>query len=304
MAKHADVGDGDLPPPYSLSPEAGPSRSQHRQNPRSLTSHLQSQVASVHERIQHGLLERYSQQFEADVWLIDQLAPVIEEFLVDVGAQYTTPPLAVLTLVPSEAVPANAELSDLDDMRHRGEFGRAAFVPTARRDKKGSLDSKAPAPRSHDAPYDQEWVAGSEFTDWGRWDGGQPSSSEDLFWWRDEGMARRLASYLRPEQPRKPVSTPRTVVQASVERELPASKPRGGWGWGRRKDKSDASADAAPSVASGHATSTTEAESDVADLGMHMNVTAEQVTFRHANNFGILESSGGWAIVATVRMSV
>ena len=304
MAKQTYMDDGDVPPPYSLSPEAGPSRSQYRLNPASLTSYLQSQVASVPERIQRGLQERYTQQFEADVWLIDQLAPVIEEFLVDVGAQYPTPPLAVLTLVPSDAVPSDAKLSDLDDMRHRGEFGRAVLVPTARRDTKGSPDSKAPSRQSHDALYDQEWTGSSEFTDWGRWGSDQTSSREDLVWWQDEDMACRLASYLQPEQPPKPVSSPKTAVQVSVERELPASKPRGGWGWGRRRNKSDAPAEAAPSTAPGHATDTTEAESDVAGIGMHMNVTAEQVTFRHANDLGILESLGGWAIVVTVRLSV
>lgn len=244
MAKRSDIEDGDLPPPYSLGPEAGQSRPQHRLSPRSLTSHLQSQVASVPERIQYTLQERYTQQSESDVWLIDQLAPVIEEFLVDVGAQYTTPSLAVLTLVPSEAVPPDAELSDLDDMRQRGEFGRAGLIPTARRFKKGSPDSKAPPPRPNDALCDRQWDTGSEFTDWGRWDSEQTSSREDLFWWRDECMARRLASYLQPEQPRK-----------------------------------------------------------LADMRMHMNVKAEEVTFRHANEFGILESLGGWAIVVTVTMS-
>lgn len=208
MAKHSDLDDWDLPPPYSPGPGAGPLRSQGHRIPLSPTSHLQSQVASVPGRIRHRLRACYTQQFEDDVRLIDLLAPVIEEFLVDVGVESSTPPCSFLILVPSEAVPSDAMLSDLEDMRQRGEPCRVVRVPTAPGDGKASLDTKAPAPRPHITPPNPSRDSNFEFTDWGRWDSVESSDSKDLAWWQDEGMAHRLVSYLLPEQPRGPADKP------------------------------------------------------------------------------------------------
>ncbi|RYP34544.1 hypothetical protein DL766_002911 [Monosporascus sp. MC13-8B] len=112
----------DVPPPYDTIHHDGTSpETPHLE---SLTSHLQRHVASLPSRILASQRAHTAQQRMDDTLLMDHIAPAIEEFLIDLGAQVPTPPLATLTIVPGGAVPETAVLSGLEETQKRGELGR------------------------------------------------------------------------------------------------------------------------------------------------------------------------------------
>ncbi|KAH9896222.1 hypothetical protein F4778DRAFT_259390 [Xylariomycetidae sp. FL2044] len=297
----------DLPPPYSINANAGvvgPSSL----DPESLTYALQSQLASLPARIKAQGQARSAQQSFDDAEILEYITPDIEQFLTELGSRHTAPPLATLTLVPGTAVPPSSSLSGMEDIRRRGEIGRVArvrieYVP---RDTKSSSAFL----RQHEGPSDQTWTSGREFSDWGRF--GDPRSPVDgegsttmmtdaskMLWWRDEEMAHRLAGYLQPRRDGS-AEAPKasSVVQDVVEQRLPAQKEKKGWGWGRKRVESNA-ADTPPLSSVAGPSGTTRSVSRGGDK-VRMTVRAEEVAFRHENDFGIFESVNGWAIVVTV----
>jgi hypothetical protein len=371
------------PPPYSLAPpSADSSTPPSKDKPSTVTSHLQTHLSALPDRIRRNEQLHDTQQAESDLGLLDHLAPIVESFLTDLGAQRNTPPMATLTLVPYGAVAADAVLSGIDNMRQRKEVGRVFRVDTRPRDEKGrprsndhtggSTSALSTITNSEKSGYYNNSSSSSsnnnkshEFTDWGRWEE-QPGSSSSgaaggdgggaLLWWRDEDLARRLASYLQPARDATPTdhrsgasaaavtttktTTTRTPVQAAVEQQLPAEKPRRGWGWGsRRRNNNEPSSAASPSSSSSSSSPTapprsaeislappgepfreggggrsgTVASGDVAGVPSaghqpgggrraRMAVTAEEVAFRRENDFGIWESTSGWAVVVTVKI--
>ncbi|RYP80100.1 hypothetical protein DL770_006383 [Monosporascus sp. CRB-9-2] len=273
----------DVPPPYDTihhdgtSPETLPSES--------LTSHLQSHVASLPSRIHASQRARTAQQRMDDTLLMGHIAPVIEEFLIDLGAQASTPPLATLTIVPGGAVPDTAVLSGLEEAQKRGELGRLFKVNL----EEGTKGIQSPS-------YSTS------------------SQSANLLWWHDEAMARRLARSLQPKKVEKRQQVARTSpVQVVVERELAPEKQKGGrgWGWGRWRSGLG-SGETCERGAMGHPSSRIGASEASASSGTQervqeqdeaqMAVEAQEVVFRVENDLGILESMRGWAIVVIVEI--
>lgn len=310
----------DQPPPYSATATTSPppSTSYH---PGSLTSHLHSHLEALPARIQATQESRSLTQSQTDTYLLDHIIPNVEAFLADAGRLHPVPNVATLTLVPAVAVPENAQLSELDDMKRRGEFGRVCRVDMSsmstkdtKTDSKGSLSNSVAGPS---IGVEQTWTKDREFTDWGRWNdvvlaGSTSESNGNSFWWRDESTARRLASYLQPLPPRRRSSRPKSNP---VEQSIPAEKEKKGWFGFRRIDRSSVSSEGA----SGPTTPRRVAGGDVLgpldeqplpspqnssdEARAVMNVSAQEVAFRKENDFGIWESTSGWAIVVQVKVT-
>ncbi|KAK8086720.1 hypothetical protein PG994_001694 [Apiospora phragmitis] len=146
---------------------------------------------------------------------------------------------------------------------------------------------------------DQSWAEGGEFDDWGRFEAFS-SPDNTSFRFQDEGMARRLASYIElPEDPGPEESR--------------------GWGWGSGRRKNNASTEM---ITSTHSAASpveggprgTVAGGDVAGAtgpvfyrprreAAKMDVTAEKVAFRCKSPMGLLESLSGWAIIVKVKVA-
>ncbi|KAI1184952.1 hypothetical protein F5B17DRAFT_58437 [Nemania serpens] len=304
----------EMPPPYYSVPSTQED---------SLTSHLQAHLTSLPIRIRMNQ-EAYSvQQSLDDGSLLDLLLPEIDDFLAYLGNLTTTPKLSHLTLIPEAAVPPNAILSGMDESRKRGELCRVVRVSmkSSGVEKRSAAitnsesDSHFHSQRGRDG-NSHDWSAGREFSDWGRF--GDPSSAADgpssrgegMLWWRDEDMARRLARHLQPAAPRDEPVPLQTPVQAIVEERLPAQKEKKSWFWGKKRSGSSSTSAVAANTAvemdSGKDDAAQGAAKDGrgrrSDGGAKMSVTAEEVAFRTENDFGIMESIRGWAVVVVVHV--
>lgn len=309
--------EGQAPPPYSLVPleeqTASSSSLQLPFHPSSLTSHLHSHLSALPDRIRQTQQVHSTQQTQTDIWILDHLVPVIESFLADLGARHTAPPLATLTLVPNGVVPPDAELSSMEDTLQRKEIGRVVRVDVGEIEKeKGVGDSKGAA---LSASAGQATASSSEFTDWGRWE--EPRSSAqgppEMLWWKNEAMARRLASYLQPQVKPKPRPAVQSPVQAAVEQRIPAEKAKKNWGWGRWRGDQTPEASPTASATGSQGRRGTVAGGDVAGVPIEgvvadderraeMYVTTQKVAFRHENDLGIWESTSGWGIVVVIKV--
>lgn len=325
--------DEELPPPYSLRASDHASSS-HNTQEISQTSHLQDYLTSLPTRLRMTQEAHSIQQSLDDAAILDLLLPEIGAFLEYLSSLRTTPKLAHLTLIPEAAVPRNAVLSGTEEMRQRGEPCLVARVtPTRDADgdeKKKKKKSASPHDSDRDASSGQDWSIGREFSDWGRF-GEDPSSSlsggdaalaQDMMWWRDEDMAHRLARHLQPA-PAEPPAPLQTPVQDAVEQRLPSQKDKKGWFWGKKNN--DSSRHSGSGSTSTFATKTVQVDverlrgggsssrGDAAmkkakekekekNDGVRMVVSAEEVAFRSENDFGIMESTRGWAVVVVVHM--
>ncbi|KAI0503181.1 hypothetical protein F5B22DRAFT_652325 [Xylaria bambusicola] len=324
-SKH--ILEEELPPPYTIN-TALSSDSSENYPATALEQHLEC----LTNRIRQAQEARSIQQLFDDDSLLELIVPEIHDFLAYLGTQDTTPKLAHLTLVPDGAVPNKAVLSGMEEMRKRGEACRVARVNCFSGDseKQGATADTAAAANSED------WPVGREFSDWGRFgdenSSSSPSSSKNtrsLLWWNDEKMARRLARLLQPSPTTAPPAPPppppivQTHVQAAVEARIPPQKEkRGGWGlWGKKGSSS--------SSGRNETFATKSVKSDVEMLrgkgegsgvgvpatkksiekgtgkesnGAKMVITAEEVAFRLENEFGLIESIRGWAVVVVVQV--
>ncbi|KAI0809663.1 hypothetical protein GGR55DRAFT_159866 [Xylaria sp. FL0064] len=311
-SKH--VLEEELPPPYTArsGEHASTSHAEGIQEG-SLTAHLQHHLASLPNRIRMTQEAHSIRQSLDDASLLDLLLPEIDDFLTYIGSLHTTPRLAHLTLIPEAAVPPNAILSGMEEMRQRGEPCRVARVSLSL-----SSNEKKPKPavNSNQSVTDSpDWSVGREFSDWGRFGDSSsstdPSQTQNLLWWGDEDMAHRLARHLQPATATKPASL-ETPVQVAVEARLPAQKEKKGWFWGKNANTSGSSSTFAARTVQGDveafpgkinaAKATTKKMQEKAKHGARMSVTAEEVAFRSENELGLMESIRGWGIVVVVQV--
>ncbi|KAI1120525.1 hypothetical protein F5Y10DRAFT_124290 [Nemania abortiva] len=298
-SKH--IPEEELPPPYSV----------HGTQGGSLTSHLQQNLASLPNRIRMNQEAHSVQQSLDDASLVELLVPKIYDFFSYLGGLRATPKLSHLVLIPEAAVPHNAILSGMDEMHKNGELCRLARVNmNLGGDEKKPTTTNA---SNRDANTSEDWPAGQEFSDWGRFgdsrSSADPSQAEDMLWWKDENMARRLARLLRPMTNRDEPAPLQSPVQATVEERIPAQKEQRRWFWSRKGNGSNStSTHATESVRSDVETfpgrdnpvqSTTKAQSKEKS-GAIMSVTAKEVAFRTENEFGLVGSISGWAVVVVV----
>jgi hypothetical protein len=302
------------PPPYSVHASDGTSESASSSGyTREVTTHLQQQLASLPRHIRSTQEAHSVQQSLDDSSLLDALLPEIDGFLTYLSSLHITPKLAHLTLVPEAAVPPHAILSGMEEMRQRGELCQVARVNlySSKEDK-----TKSTHPTDHNQGVSdwQSWSSGQEFSDWGRFGESGTSTTHSsrarsLLWWTDEDMARRLARILQPTTTANESPSLQTPVQAIVEQQLPAKKEKKGWFWGRKGSTSSPT----------FATKTVEMDVDAVPArfntpqqvttprteqqgGPKMSVTAEEVAFRSENDFGLMESLRGWAVVVAVQV--
>lgn len=143
------------------------------------------------------------------------------------------------------------------------------------------------------------WRLESGFDEWGRFDTEETSSSTQKYVWffHDEAMAHRMATYLRPEP-----NLHRRHIQAAVANKPSPISPaanssagQSGWRWGRKKQPKQA-VQVAPVSPASPLLSPGETEQAA------MTVRAEEVTFRTENELGIYESLTGYGIVVTVKI--
>lgn len=297
------------------------------------TSPIATHLASLPSRIRESQQARVNEQAARDLDVVTQLVGPIEIFLRDLGtiSSRGPPPRAELTLVPAAAVPRGWALSGAAERRREGEVVQLVRVedPTAVSDTKGKGGSSNPekggfAPTGpalasasalttdeDDDGYNPSGARAAGFDEWGRFDADDefltssyaPSTAPapaNWYYFRDEGMARRLAGYL---QPRAAVHVERRQIQQAVVDGKKAAREEkaGGWRWGRKK--SEASSSSATPVASPSQMTSSPAVLVVdQDDRVNMTVRAEEVTFRRENDFGIWESRTGYGIVVTVTV--
>lgn len=119
------------------------------------------------------------------------------------------------------------------------------------------------------------------------------SEREEKWFWRDEEMANRLAGYLRP-----PPADPRTldlpprkeVVKPKVE----ASSSRGFWGRKKSVTLQPVVPEPRPVLK--------DVKEVVKEDQVVMDVKAEEVCFRTENDFGMLETERGYAVVVKLKV--
>ena len=115
----------------------------------------------------------------------------------------------------------------------------------------------------------------------------------EMWFWRDEDMAIRLAGYLKPAPDLK--NAPLPPRKQEVKAATAAAEPSSSRGfWGRKKS--------APKPALVEESRDVKVETDAIPNEMEqekvlMDVKAEEVVFRMENDFGIFETRRGWGIV-------
>ncbi|KAI1496505.1 hypothetical protein F5X99DRAFT_400299 [Biscogniauxia marginata] len=296
----------DLPPP-PYTPNADPSVSHNQLHPASLTTDLQHHLKSLPDRIHSTQQFWAAQKSLDDSLLLDRLVPIIEDFIASIGSQHTLPLLATLTLVPEIAVPQNAVLSGLEEMQHRDEICLVSRVRVDLNDK--DLAKAVSRPTDGD---EQRWKVGQEFSDWGRFENHDISaegseSGREMLWWRDEDMARRLAGYLQPKiEAPEPIETT-SLVKPIVKQRPPPQMEKRTWNWVKRKSNrsSETMMNNSDTIVQSKSNTSGKAENSQQNETNRprMYVTAQEVAFRQENEFGIMESRSGWAVVVTVTIT-
>jgi hypothetical protein len=127
----------------------------------------------------------------------------------------------------------------------------------------------------------------------------------NLWYWRDEDLAMRLASYLRPTPyPRTMELPPRPErVKAQLVESQPGNGSSRGF-WGRKK--STTKIVETPPPAEQSRDSKFDGDSKVSPKDSEdtvvMDVKAEEVVFRTENEFGIYGTERGWGVVVKLKV--
>ncbi|KAK4145159.1 uncharacterized protein C8A04DRAFT_27164 [Dichotomopilus funicola] len=329
-----------LPPPsYSeatTTPSYLPSPTSTLSNGLPPASPLTTHLRALPARFRTARLARQSAQAADELGLAALLVPHVEGFLAELtaaggglagssSASFSGPAWTrrgtasgirgELTLVPVGVVPNGARMSGLEERIGDGEVVRVGFVDVAVEEegggfgekggeKKGGTNRNGDGNASGGALREQ---VNTGFDEWGRFDTHPSRSDSDTngWWFRDEDMARRLATYLRPE----PVLE-RKRVQATVVQAKTVEKEKSGWSrWGlggggrKRSTSSVGSEQMSPGLPSPISPVLSSPVLSAEDDAVRMAVTAQEVTFRKENDFGVWESLTGWGVVVAVRIS-
>ncbi|ETS77566.1 hypothetical protein PFICI_11440 [Pestalotiopsis fici W106-1] len=300
--------DQEPPPPYS--PSSPSSASQPPSQINLLASSIRSQLADLPYQLRQTRQAHNEQQIELDIRILEHVRPTIETFINELSQINPAPSQASLALLPRVAVPADAELSEFEEMLKRGEVGRVVRLDI-QRDLKGAGDMKTTTdPSLMIADKSTERYASHG----GSWErpaaAGSPHST---LWWSDEDFAKRLVVHLSEESTPTPTpsATPSSTKSMSpvltAQTPSPRSMVQRFWGL-RRQSRSQSQS---PTTVYSHtpdglnqvisAAGTNETPPNNIRMPV-MKFVARKVTFRHENDFGIFESTSGWAIVATVQL--
>jgi len=118
----------------------------------------------------------------------------------------------------------------------------------------------------------------------------------EMWFWRDEDMAIRLAGYLKPAPNLKnaPLPPRKEEVKAAAEQ----SSSRGFWG----RKKSSVNAAERPPLVEDRKAEPVALPAETEQEKVLMTVKAEEVVFRTENDFGIYETRRGFGIVLKLRV--
>ncbi|KAK4652769.1 hypothetical protein QC762_500220 [Podospora pseudocomata] len=316
------LDDGDLPPTYTeavttshtggsfTSSHTGPSSSTGNDSvllPSSLTNPLTSPLTNhlrtLPRRLYQAQQARATEQASRELDIITALVPHIEHFLSNLGNHPSH--AAELVLVPEAAVPKGWVMTGAAERRREGEVVKivkanlgkllsqhtgstAATQPPGKGEK--SSFSREEDNDDGDSPNEDK----PEFDEWGRFecedtDGIGNSDTSQWLWFKDEGMARRLATYLRPEPNLERKHVQATVVEKKAEKGIWKS-------WGSKNKERVGSNPSSPTTPGTPGTGENED-------AVKMAVRAREITFRKENDFGVWESRTGFGIVCNVRIA-
>ena len=236
-------------------------------NIQSLTSQIQSQLNTLLNDIRTTTQQKSLLQTSKGSKLLSLLTPPISSFLTNFatsGLQKGT-----LILVPASGMKDETALP-VDYIFSDNAHEYTKYVRVSDEDSERRIEEF----RREKQKFGYGYVAEDE-----------NGEGEDLWWWNDEVMAKRLASQLRP-------------VQKAAERELPArpvvnkdigSSKSSFWSRSKRKEKE---VEKVPV--------TTERKQDK----VVMDVEAEEVSFRLENDCGLYESKVGYGIVVRLKVNL
>ncbi|KAI3392999.1 hypothetical protein diail_4910 [Diaporthe ilicicola] len=273
------------PPSYSEATTSAGSQSRpvaYDEKPK--TDPINELVSRLPSLIRERQQSQASQRLSEDDTLVQHIVPFIHDFFLEFSTEShmrktKSPHESVsmeLVLVPQDAARANQgwTLAGLGERREQCEFFKLREIAAPDKLKRVSKNGES-----------------IQVSD--------EAAGTDTLWWRDEERALRLSSTLRgilsPERPQR--SEPQRHVEVE---EQDAAEQHGS------KGKSPARSFFGLSKKSRSPVEPTVPEQPkiqnksfaTVSLGsVQVNVQVEGVTFRKENDFGLWESSSGWAIV-------
>ncbi|KAK4175810.1 hypothetical protein QBC36DRAFT_17882 [Triangularia setosa] len=274
-----------------------------------LTSSLTHHLRSLPRRLYIAQQARATEQASRELDIITALVPHIEHFLSNLGNHASH--MAELVLVPEAAVPKGWVMTGAAERRREGEVVKVVKANLAKlvSQHAGSTTTTQQTGRGEksglSSPYTQEENDDDgdspnqdkpEFDEWGRFecedtDGIGSSDTSQWLWFKDEEMARRLATYLRPEPNLERKHVQATVVEKKAEKSI--------WkGWGSKNKERASNNASSPTMPTTLGTGENENEDAV-----KMVVRVREITFRKENDFGVWESRTGFGIVCNVRIA-
>lgn len=286
---HEDHSEGQGEPSFSAPPPSYseatvPGGSQPRPptyNEKPATDPIDELVSRLPSLVRERQQSQASQRLSEDDTLVQHMMPFIREFFLDFSmdnkvkrSRDAHKSLSMeLMLVPQDAAPSDEgwNLAGLNERREQSAFFRLNQIA---------------------APGQLRWVSKNGESIQIRDD----AAEADPLWWRDEEHALQLASALRgivtPERSEKSEAQRREAIEQQETPEQPdikgKSPVRSFFGLSR-KSRSPVEP-VAPKVQN-------KSFATVSLGSVHVEVQAEEVTFRRENDFGLWESSSGWAVV-------
>lgn len=271
-------------PPPSYSEATVPGGSQSRPptyDGKPATDPIDELVSRLPSLVRERQQSQASQRLSQDDALIQHMMPFIREFFLDFSmdnsvkrSRNSHKSLSMeLMLVPQDAAPSDEgwKLAGLNERKDQSAFFRLNQIA---------------------APNQLRWVSKNGESIQIRDD----AAESDPLWWRDEEHALQLASALRgivaPERSEKSEAQRREALE---QQEIPEQFEDKGKSpvrsfFGLSKKSRSPVEQAVPKVRSKNFATVS--------LGsVQVDVQAEEVTFRRENDFGLWESSSGWAIV-------
>lgn len=265
------AGSQSRPPTYNEKPTVDPT-----------VDPIDELVSRLPSLVRERQQSQASQRFSEDDALMQHMMPCVRDFFLDFSTdknlkrhRNSHKSLSMeLMLVPQDAARSYEgwQLAGLNERTEQSAFFRLSEIA---------------------APSQLRWVSKNDESLQIRDD----AAGTDLLWWRDEEHAFRLASALRsvvtPERSEKS-ETPRHVLgideqelseQSDSKRKSPMRSL-----FGLLKKSQPAAERSVPKVQN-----KTFATVSLGSVQVHAE--AEEVTFRRENDFGLWESSSGWAIV-------
>lgn len=276
-------------PPPSYSEATVPGASQSRPptyNEKPSTDPIDELVSRLPSLVRERQQSQASQRLSEDDTLIQHMMPFVRDFFLDFSmdshvkrSRDSHKSISMeLMLVPQDAARSDEgwKLAGLNERKEQSAFFRLNEVA---------------------APGQLRWVSKNGESIQIR----DEAAETQMLWWRDEDHALRLASALRgivtPERSEKDEAQRQRMIEEQELPEQPESKgksPMRSFFGLSRKPRSPVEP-TVPKIQN-------KSFATVFLGSVQVNVEAEEVTFRRENDFGLWESSSGWAIVIKVTV--